>query len=278
MSKKEEKLYRSFTNIDDEWIDEMMQTPANAVYVKKKRMKLYVSLAACIVLILSTVTVFAKTSLGTQIIDMFTSRKQGTGSYTESGYDLLVDVEKIPVSKLGDVQQVSKEILKQIADYQPWESWYPYSWYEEYETVEEAISFIGLKTIQKIDWNLKEQHTSLTVLGDKNGELKQISMETNYKEGDIRLQAFTQIYTDNYSDKITYGTRTTEDVTYEESYHKTKSNLQCHIITSTALESGYLCMDGYIVKDGILYSLHVAYRQQDTKQAESLMRQWAELF
>ena len=58
----------------------------------------------------------------------------------------------------------------------------------------------------------------------------------------------------------------------------TKKNLQCHIITSTALESGYLGMDGHIVRDGILYNLHIAYKQQDTEQAEDLLHQWAEQF
>lgn len=281
MSNKEEKLYRSLTNIADEYIDEMIQSSSHTITVRKKpvkSVKYYIMIAACIVFVLSTATVFAKTSLGTQIIDMFTSRKPGTGPYTESGYDLLVDVERIPVRKLGDIKGVSAEIRKQVADYQPWESWYPYSWYEEYGSVEEAIAFVGLDTIQTLDWELEEQHTSLTVLGAKNGDIKHISLETRYQEGDVRLQAYTQIYTENYQEQITYGTRTTEDASFKESYYTTKKNLQCHIITSTALESGYLGMDGHIVRDGILYNIHIAYKQQDAELAEDFLHQWAEQF
>lgn len=277
MSKKEKKLYRSLTNIDDEYINEMVQL-SSIVSARKKPIKYYIMIAACIVLVLSTVTVFAKTSLGTQIIDMFTSRKQGTGPYMESGYDLLVDIERIPVRKLGNVKQVSEEIRKQIASYQPLQSWYPNSWYKTYASSENAIAFIGLDTIQKLDWKLEEKHASLTVLGANNGDIKHISMETRYQEGDVQLQAFTQIYTEYNQEQITYGTRTIEDVSFGESYYTTKSNVQCHIITSTAFESGYLCMDGYIVKDGILYNLNISYKQQDAQRAEDLLHLWAEQF
>lgn len=278
MSKKEEKLYRSLTNIDDEYIEELMQSPVHMVTARKKPVKYYIMIAACIVLVLSTATVLAKSSLGTRIIDMFTSRRPGTGPYTESGYDLLVDVERIPVRKLGDIKRVSEEIRKQIASYQPTQSWYPNSWYETYASAEDAIAFIGLDSIQKLEWELEEKHASLTVLGAKNGDIKHISLETRYQEGDVRLQAFTQIYTENYQEQVTYGTRTTEDASFEESYYTTKKNLQCHIISSTALESGYLGMDGHIVRDGILYNLHIAYKQQDAELAEDLLHQWAEQF
>ena len=281
MSKKEEKLYRSLTNIDDEYIDEMVQSSVHVVKARKqpvKSMKYYIMIAACIVLVLSTATVLAKSSFGTRLIEMFTSRRPGTGPYTESGYDLLVDVERIPVRKLGDIQGVSEEIRKQIASYQPTQSWYPNSWYKTYASAEDAIAFIGLDIIQKLDWELEAKHASLTVLGANNGDIKHISLETRYQEGDVRLQAFTQIYTENYQEQITYGTRTTEDAAFKESYYTTKKNLQCHIISSTALESGYLGMDGHIVKDGILYNLHIAYKQQDAELAEDLLHQWAEQF
>ena len=39
MSKKEEKLYRSLTNIADEYIDEMMQSSSHTITVRKKPVK-----------------------------------------------------------------------------------------------------------------------------------------------------------------------------------------------------------------------------------------------
>lgn len=275
---KKEKLYNSLTNINDEFIEEMLNASTKAVVVKKKRVKYFISVAACIVLIFSTVSVFAKTGWGTQIIDMFTSRKQGSGHYTESGYDLLVDIEKIPVRKLGEVRQVSKIILKQISEYEPWESWLPTVWYQEYSTSREAIAFIGLKSLQELNWDLEEQGTSLTVRGNREGELRNLYIETNYETDNIRLQAFSHIYLEGYGENITYENRTTENVSYEETYYISKNDFRCHILTSTVLQSGYLCKDGYIVKDGVLYSLHIVYQEQDKEQAEELMCQWADLF
>ena len=49
----------------------MMQSSSHMITVRKKSVKsvkYYIMIAACIVFVLSTATVFAKTSLGTQII------------------------------------------------------------------------------------------------------------------------------------------------------------------------------------------------------------------
>ena len=281
MSKKreKEKLYQSLTNISDEFIEEVMEaSSANRDVAKKRKMRYLIPFAACFVLVFSAFSVLAETSLGTQVIDMFTLRNQSGGDYRESGYDLLVNVKKFPVSELGEVKQVSKIILKQIKEYEPWYNLDSHSWYKKYETSEEAIAFIGLESLQMPDWNLKEEETALSVHGDEKGKLDFLQMETDYQSEDIRLQAFANIYLKGYEEEITYGVRTTEEVSYREDYYTTVQEQQCHILTSTALESGYLCKEGYIVKDGVLYSLNIAYQEKDTRQAEKLMCQWADSF
>ena len=280
MSKKreKEKLYQSLTNISDEFIEEMMEVSAHKGVAKRRKMRYLIPFAACFVLVFSAFSVLAETSLGTQVIDIFTSRKQSGEDNSESGYDLLINVKKLSVSELGEVKQVSKIILKQIKDYEPWYNLDSHSWYKEYATSEEAISFIGLKTLQTPDWKLEEEKTKLSVHGDAKGTLHFLQLETDYQSDDIRLQAFANIYLKGYEEEITYGVRTTEDISYTEDYYTTAHEQQCHILTSTALESGYLCKEGYIVKDGVLYSLNIAYQEKDTRQAEKLMYQWADSF
>lgn len=39
-----------------------------------------------------------------------------------------------------------------------------------------------------------------------------------------------------------------------------------------------MCLEGYIVDEGILYSLNIAYQENDSTQAMELMHQWANLF
>ena len=43
-----------------------------------------------------------------------------------------------------------------------------------------------------------------------------------------------------------------------------------------ALESGYAGLDGYLVQDGVLYHLHLSFRQEEAGRAEDLLHQWAE--
>lgn len=282
MSKRreEEKLYHSITNINDEFIAEMMEESSHKVLVKKKRIRYLIPLAACFILVLSAISVLAETGMRTQLIEMFTSRKQ-SDDYSESGYDLLVDVKAIPTDQLGEVKQVSETILEQIKNYKPWDSRDPHTWYKEYVTSGEAVAFIGLKSLNVLNWDLQEEGTVLTVYGNADGEICFVQMETDYKSNDIRLQAFSNIYLDkldNFEGNIKYGVRTTEDVSYTEEYYTTAHEERCQILTSTALESGYFCKEGYLVKDGILYSLNIAYQEEDAKQAEKLMYQWADLF
>lgn len=50
------------------------------------------------------------------------------------------------------------------------------------------------------------------------------------------------------------------------------------MIEETALESGYMGMDGYLVEDCVLYNLHIAHLKKDTEQAKKRLHQWADLF
>lgn len=236
-------------------------------------------LVACFVLIYCTITVFAYTGWGTRIIDIFTSRAEPGSDFSESGYDLSIDIEKIPVKLLkGEVQEVPSVIVQQFKDSKPHDNWYPGSWQKDFLSSAAAREYVGLKALGFLDWNLDEKSTNLMVTGNENGELLIIQLETHYQVGDIRLQAYSHIYTENYKEVITYGSRTTEDIVFTESFYTTDNQLQCHIITSTALESGYLMMDGYLVQDNILYNLHIAYLDKDAKQAKDLLYQWANLF
>lgn len=84
--------------------------------------------------------------------------------------------------------------------------------------------------------------------------------------------------TENYKDEITTGITTTEYQEYKESFFTTAHGLGVHVIEGTPLESGYICTEGYLVKDGVLYQLSIPYQEKNKKQAEELLHQWADLF
>lgn len=280
MSKKECKIsYYGLRNVSDEFIEEAQNTITENKSAKRLLRVRLLLFVASFVLLFYTVTVFAYTGLGTSIIDIFTSRTEPGSDFSESGYDLSIEVEKTPMYLLkGEVQEVSGIIVRQFESYKLIDSWYPGSWQKDFSSSAAAREYVGLESLRLLDWNLEEQSTKLMVTGNDIGELLFLQLETYYQVGDIRLQAYSHIYTEDYDQEITYGSKTTEDIVFTESFYTTDNKLQCHIITSTALESGILMIDGYLVEDSILYNLHIAYLDKDTKEAEDLLYQWANLF
>ena len=228
--------------------------------------------AAVLALLVLGCAVWAVSGFGTQLKSFFRSDD-------ETGFDLSVAMEKAPMDALtGDVREVGDMIAQQFKDYNVFDSWYPGAWQTTFSTRDMACDYIGLDRLKRIDLGYEEQETILDVLGNEQGQILSINLETRYSVGEMNVQFFSSIYTENYEDEIETGVRTTEDLAYEESFYSTANGKQCRIISSSAMESGYLGMDGYIVDDGVLYTLHIAYKENDSAQAAELMHHWADLF
>lgn len=240
----------------------------------RRRPAKWMAVAACIVLIAGTTTVLAATGLGTKILQLFTK-----GSGEESGYVLSADIVKYPADDLkGQIQEVSDQIKEQFASYQPYMDRLPGHVEKTFDTRGEACDYVGFDGLERISWDLKEEESTLNVYGDEDGKIQSVTIETPYTAGDMRLQFFTMLYTENYEDEIATGSFTTEDVKFAESSETTAHGLGLHVIESTALESGYMGTEGYLVKDGVLYNLYIAHLEKDKEQAKELLQQWADLF
>lgn len=269
------RFENALNNIDDELISKAaFDTP------KKQKHPLFKisPVAACLCLLLCTITVLAATGLGTKIIITYTGRVNS--DYKESGYLLEADIIKFDTASFSkEVNQLSDAIIQQIEEYQPYYSYLPNNYVKHFSSSYDAISYIGLDCLNQPDLGLEEQQTSLNVMGNESGDILQLILETDYDAGNINLQTFTYVYTTNYTDEIHISSVvTTEDVEFSENYYTSKNQLNCHIISSTALESGYLCMDGYVVSNGILYQMSISYLKKDATQALDLMHQWADEF
>ena len=261
--------------VDPTFIEDADRIPV----VKKKAHVKWGVIAACICLLMGTVTVMAVSGYGTKVIEFFTSRTKPDTDYTESGFTLSVEIEKVPVNALkGKIREVPAYIKEQFASYKPYMNWYPGNWQKIFESRNDAYDYIGFGGIKRLDWDLEEGQTTLNVNGEQNGDILAVTVGTQYKVGDIGLQFFSTIYTENTEDDITTGIVTTEYEEYSESFYTTKNKKVLHVIEGTALESGYMIMDGYFVQDGVLYNLHLAHLEKDTEQAKELLHQWADLF
>ena len=157
-------------------------------------------------------------------------------------------------------------------------SQFPGLWTSSFTSLKKAYNYIGYDGLTRISWKLKEGETKLYVDGDRDGNIMTVTVETPYTSGDMRLQFYTKIYTENIEEDVTESGFTTEYVEYTDSYYTTSNGISLQVIESTAMESGYMGTEGYLVKDGILYHLHIAHLEKDKEQAKALLYEWAELF
>ena len=248
----------------------------------KARKKLWTgwraAVAACICLVLLAGTAAAVSGGGTWLVKFFNSE----GDYG-AGYELSASIGRFPASALSEnLQAVREEIVRQFEQFEAggyFRDWAPGHWVEQDFSADEAWAFIGLESMRKTAWDLEEWNTMLNIYGNRTGELESILIYTVYQEGDIWLQADTEIYTENYTGELRKRMRTTEDdVSFTETLHTTPNGNCCHIISASTTAMGRLLMEGYVVENGVLYHLYISYQEQDAAQAEELLYQWADMF
>ena len=271
------KFSEAMGELDNRYIEEAVSYSKVKPHFTKKRIVVLAAAAILVVLICCA----ASGVFGTWIIDFFKVSKEPGGSY-EAGYDLGAAVKKIPVRELkGEISELSEIIRQQYKDYDPVSSWSPGHVEKAFSSGEEAIAYIGYDALKLADPGMKEQEVTVSAYGDEDGRISSVTLEVNYSDYALdqpRAQSFTQIYTENYEEEIMTGARTTEDLEFTESWYTTVNGSQCQIIEATPLESGFIMKDGYIVEDGILYNLHIAYKEKDTEKAQEMMRKWADQF
>lgn len=269
-----EELLRKLELADPAYVQAAADAPPER---RRPRLRRALLGAACVCLLASAA---AAAGGGTWLLDSFTARGAPGSDFTQSGYDLAADVEKFPVSALtGDIREAGEEIARQFENYDPTSSWYPGTLLRtHFPSAAEARAYIGLDALRGLDWDLEETRTALDVTGDPQGHLQRVQLETDYEVEGVRLQAFATVFTEDSDDTVVIGTRTTEDVAFSESLRTSANGKPYQVITDTGLASGYYGLDGYLVEDGVLYSLHLAYLKEDEALAESLLCQWADLF
>ena len=264
------KFSDAMSELDTKYIDEALSYSASAKrphHYHRASVALIAAILAIFLMGAAVVGVF-----GTKIIEFFTSN-------TESGFDLGVTIQKIPTDDFSEnIYEVGNVIEQQFKNYKVYDSWYPGEWQTTFSTRDKACEYIGFDKLKQINWDYDEQITTLSILGNEQGQILSLNLETSYAINDMNVQFFSQIYTENYDEELVLGTRISESAEFEESFYTTNSNKQCHIINSSALKSGYMCLEGYIVDEGVLYNLHIGYKENDSTRAMELMHQWANLF
>jgi len=260
-------LYEALDDIREDWLLDA-GTPPN----HKKRIRIYLLVAACLCL-LAIGAAAAKSGVGAGLLQLIAVEDD-----SETGYDLLAGTVRFPTGALtGEIREVPALIRQQIKEHTPYSSRLPNVWTQAFPSAAEARDYIGCDALRGLDWEPTEAQTTLRVIGDRRGRIQSVWLETAYRSGEIRLQASSTLRTEHDSGEGRIGHRTTEEVDFTESSFLTANGAECRVVTSTPMESGYLMMDGHLVTDGVLYSLHLAYLEADAPQAEELLHRWADL-
>lgn len=272
------KIADALNHVDDDLLTEALEAvPQKSI----KTLRRWCVLAACLVLLVGTITVAATTELGSQLLQTFTGETQPDSDMIESGYTLSIPIKRISLSSLtGEIREVPSIILKQIENYQPWSSQMPNHYLRRFPSPESAWQFIGLEKLYIPQWDLEVQYTSLSALGDENsGDLLTFTLEIFHRTGDINVQFRSTVYTELWdSDTVYHTSIANQELTYTESFYTTGNGLTCHIISTSTMESGYQGLHGFLVHDGILYELNVSYLAEDSAKAEEIFYQWADQF
>ena len=209
---------------------------------------------------------------GTKMTDQWKKDVQ----HEDSGYTLEINMSKTPLSNIkGEIAEISTIIKDNYEEYELWSSILPGHWYKEFESSQEAMEYIGLSNLHSLNWNLKENNTGITAFGNSNGEIEYIILENSYEIDSIRLQATATIYTDKYSQKLTTGASTTENLEFYDSYLCTENHMRYQVVGSTELDSGVYMQDAYLVSDDVLYRIHFTYEEDEMETVNELMYEWA---
>ena len=266
-------------DIRPEWLAEAETVGAPRRPAHRRKMRIAVLVAACICLICSSAAVLAASDAGTKLLSFFTDRREDGSDLVESGYDLSVSVEQFPTDAFSEaLLDTGAVIVQQCREHTLYSSAVPGLLKIDFATRADACAFIGLDRLIRPDFPLAAGETTLSILGSAAGEIESLHLETSARDGDIRLQFFTEIYTEHHDGDFTLLARSTEHLEWRESFYTTRSGKSCHIIESSATESGYAGTDAYLVDGGILYQLHLAYRADDAQRAEELLHSWADCF
>lgn len=252
----------------------------SAPKVKKLRSYIkWVALVACICLLGMPVLAVGTGSAGTWLADLITLHTRDGFDYEQSGYDLGIGIEKIPEKALSvELRNVGKIIRYQYKHDDPFSSRSPSYWSAPFDSRDAACDFVGYKNLKRIDWGPEETETKVTVYGNSDGKLEQISIQTSYASGDILIQFWSEISTEHDTGVPSIGARTTENIEFTEGFYTAASGITCHIMHGSEMESGRKTMTGYIVLDDVLYSLHISYPKINGTEAGELLYRWADSF
>ena len=199
------------------------------------------------------------------------------------GFDLTRQVTLISAEAFsGQIQEVPEIIRYQFENRDLFSSSGPGWVSREFDSSGAAISYLGYEPLHFPKWDAWETSASVSITGNRDGSIQSVTLQVQYLQDDLRMQAFATMYTEHYSDtgsscSITSRVHTNPDMAEHEFVYETSGGKHCLILRSLPTETGYYGIDGYYLDGGTEYNLHVIYREGQYEQAKAMLCEWLNL-
>ena len=206
------------------------------------------------------------------------------------GYSAEFGLVKIKWSKFkGDIRQTPEIIAEQYATFTPPPLWSsaahtPGIFARSFDSQQEAAKYVGLKELKTPYYPYEEAAWSVGVTGDAEGKISEVTIYGRAvltDENGMGAFASVNILTE-HSKKDTasaggdWGDYDPGSIKYEE--FSTAAGRLCQYAKVGVPNMAYQTVTGYIVDNGILYSLHLNFRSGGLDRAMEELHRWAESF
>ncbi|MDE7325220.1 MAG: hypothetical protein K2N63_02915 [Lachnospiraceae bacterium] len=241
----------------------------NLHWFKKRRRVKFATAAAFVVLCLTVGGGIAATAaLGVKIFDI----KSGKD---DSSYALGYVIRYRPQEVFGgQADEVREAIQKQYKEYSPFSSRTPNFWNRTFDNWESALSFLGIDFMEAPVNRLTPSLVDLAVIGTKEGEFQLVILTGRYYTAQYNISVAAEIYVGDSGEEVEEGhsvTTVSEAEFYSEPY-VTRNGIPCTLVDTVVFEGDASeVAEGYLVKDGIFYSVSYAPRQQNDEAGENRM-------
>ncbi|MBP3618731.1 MAG: hypothetical protein J6J38_11895 [Lachnospiraceae bacterium] len=220
--------------------------------------------------------------------------KLGVLQFTKSedkdshGFSLMTETERISKDELtGEIQEVEGFLRDYMAE-EDYSQTYP-SWLKQFETVEEARTYIGYEGMKETKVPGTVEEVNVRVIGDTEGNLGEVSLFVRADEGDISINEIAAVFTEESPISIQgTGIRHSKDYfeavqlkpDYRSEEHVTASGKTAVFVYEEYEEGagGNRWMVGALVDGAMYYELSLLYYPEDYTRAKEILLQWCEQF
>lgn len=273
---KELDFLEKINDIDPALLEE---PPAAARRARPKLIRRVAIAAAALLLLAGTVYGVAKG------IEM---RRIGSSAGEEDGFEAKTELPLVKWSSFeGEIKNAGEAIIQQYRDYVPEPAWSSYrgdpgSYTQRFDSIEEAVHYIGLPELKTPGFPFAEYECSVTAHGDEQGRVDRVTICAEHIErNDIGAQERVTILTEHaQGSEFVSGHVWTPEFPRDTEFQSyiTPAGNECRIaVLKPAYDSNYMGLTAYRTDGPAFYELNLgAVPMEKYENALAMLRQWAD--